>query len=492
MVSVQELLDKGILIDSELMEKGISEELLARAVEVYGDDLLMIDQELLDSLEKDEVNPNKTKLPPNDFCKGNVDIIWSYDTPSKKRTYNDFVVALNNRFREIERMLKSRQEFTSTVSIGRIRAKSEKEPVSFIGMVLDKQETPNGHIIFTLEDMTGSVKALVSKNKSDLLEYAKDVQLDEVLGFTGTGGGDIVFIESIVPPDVPLTKEFKKSPVDETLVVIGDPHFGSKVFMKKEFERFLLWINGKAGNEEQRALAKKVNYIVITGDLVEGVGIYPGQEEDLEIEDITKQYEECARYLRQIPEHIHLVLFPGNHDAGRLSEPQEPLSRTYAKALWDLPNTTIVSNPSMVRIGRTETFPGFDVLCYHGGSFIYYSDNIPSIRAAGGQKRVDLIMKHLLQRRHLASTHNAALTIPDPERDYLLIRDVPDFFLTGHIHRTTVANYRNVTMVNSSCWTDTTEDQIKRGLEPQPARLIMIDLKTRGSKIMSFKKNDKT
>ena len=208
----------------------------------------------------------------------------------------------------------------------------------------------------------------------------------------------------------------------------------------------------------------------------------------MEIEDIRDQYTEFARYLKMIPEEKEVIVFTGNHDAGRLSEPQEPLMREYAAPVYEIPNVTIVSNPAVVNIAATKHFPGFDCLLYHGGSFIYYSDNIPSIRQAGGQKRVDLIMKYLLQRRHLAPTHNAALTIPTLDRDWLLIDRVPDFFVSGHIHRVSVANYRNVTMVNAGCWTETTEDQVKRGLEPQPSKLVLVNLKTRAAKVMNFRR----
>ena len=176
----------------------------------------------------------------------------------------------------------------------------------------------------------------------------------------------------------------------------------------------------------------------------------------------------------------------GNHDAGRLSEPQERPFKDMAEAIWAMPNITIVSNPAQVNVGAKDDFPGFDFLLYHGGSLIYYSENVPSIREAGGQKRSDLIMKFLLQRRHLAPTHKSTLYLPDSEEDFLLIDAVPDFFITGHIHRSSVSSYRNVTLVNASCWTETTDDQIKRGLEPLPARIPIINLKTRDVKIMNF------
>jgi DNA polymerase II small subunit len=438
----------------------------------------MIDEDLLVELKED--------VPAEKASK--VKVVWSYDEPAEKRTYDSFVKSLQLRFKSMERILKGRQELSTVTSITRIRSKNDREQASLIAMVLDKQETANGNIMFTLEDMSGQIKALVNKSKQDIFAMAKDVQLDEILGFTGMGAGEIIFIDNIILPDIPLTKELKKAPIEEYAIFIGDPHFGSNVFLEDDFKRFLLWINGKSGNDEQKALANKVKYVFVTGDLIEGVGVYPGQEHDLAVQDITEQYELTAEYLRQIPQDKELIIFTGNHDAGRLSEPQEPMMRDYAHALYDLPNVTIVSNPAMVNIAATDHFPGFDCLLYHGGSFIYYADSIPSIRQAGGQKRSDLIMKHLLQRRHLASTHNAAMTIPTTDKDWLLIDHVPDFFITGHIHRIAVANYRNVTCVNAGCWTEVTEDQIKRGLEPQPGKLVLINLRTRGVKVMNFKK----
>jgi len=137
-------------------------------------------------------------------------------------------------------------------------------------------------------------------------------------------------------------------------------------------------------------------------------------------------------------------------------------------------------------LGATKDFSGFDILVYHGYSLIYYADNVESIRLSGGQKRPDLIMKFLLQRRHLAPAHASTQYLPIAERDPLVISKVPDFFITGHIHRMSASNYRNVTLLNCSCWTEMSEDQEKRGLEPQPGRVPIINLKTREVKVMNF------
>ena len=95
-------------------------------------------------------------------------------------------------------------------------------------------------------------------------------------------------------------------------------------------------------------------------------GIYPGQEEELLEKDIGKQYDLFAGYIKRIPQDIPIIICPGNHDAMRLAEPQLAIYPDIAKLLYELPNVIMVSSPSVINIGSTETFSGFDVLMYHG------------------------------------------------------------------------------------------------------------------------------
>ena len=417
---------------------------------------------------------------------GRISIINSYEKTPNKRSVQDFVRHFNVRFKKIENMLKNRAELSGLTGIGKLKGKNDKDKISIIGMVLEKNETKNGHIILKLEDLSGITAVLVHKDNKELLDIAKDLTLDEIIGVVGQSGGDIIFSSAIIHPDIPLSKELKKSPLDNYAVFLGDMHFGSKEFLKKEFTKFLLWINGKLGTLDQRKMAKKVKYVFIVGDLIEGAGIYPGQENDLEIQSVRGQYEKMSYYLSKIPKHMKIIICPGNHDVGRIAEPQLPLDKEYSKSVWDLPNVILVSNPATVSIDVTENFSGIDVLMYHGYSMIYYSDAIESIRAAGGQKVSDDIMIYLLKRRHLAPTHGSTLYIPDIHEDAAVIDPIPDIFATGHIHRAQSKKYRNVTCISSSCWTQITEDQEKRGLEPQPARAIIVSLKTREVKIMNF------
>ena len=123
---------------------------------------------------------------------------------------------------------------------------------------------------------------------------------------------------------------------------------------------------------------------------------------------------------------------------------------------------------------------------YHGYSFDYFVANVDDIRNKGGYDRADLIMKFLLKRRHLAPTHTSTLYIPDTEHDPLVIDKVPDFFITGHIHKSIAANYKNITLISGSCWQAKTAFQEKVGHNPEPGRVPIVNLKTREIKILNF------
>ena len=415
-----------------------------------------------------------------------VKIVLSYEGVSKKREVSDFVNYFNKRLYAIEKILKNRQELENPISISRALNKRDKENVSIIGIIRDKQLTKNNNYILQLEDFTGTIKAIATKNKTELFNMAKNVLLDEVIGVTGVNDNKVIFINNIFLPEVPLNKEFKKSDDEAYAIFLSDLHVGSKNFLSKEFGKFLNWINLNSGNEEQREIAKRVKYLFIAGDLVDGVGVYPGQEEELALKDIYEQYRECARLLKQIPLYVKIIVCPGNHDAVRIAEPQPPLYKDFAQPIWELKNIVVVSNPAYVNIHSSKNFSGFDVLLYHGYSFDYYVSNVDSIRSQGGYDRADLIMKFLLQRRHLAPTHASTLYIPDQQQDPLVIEKIPDFFATGHIHKASVSNYRNVTMICGSCWQSKTAFQEKVGHHPEPCKVPVVDLKTRKIKILRF------
>lgn len=484
-------LKNGVLISSELLREIDDYEHIARICDLLKSKLdkenLVVDLDLFKLISQTRENSKQTtEIDGAGQREQKVRVVFSYKEEPKKREAQDFVDCFNNRYKALEVILKQHIELRNTISINKLVNKKEKENISLIGIVTDKQTTKNGNILLVIEDPTGIKRIIVNKSKPTLFNEAKDIVHDEVIGVAGVSSDNIVFANNIIWPDTPANKELKKAGEEKYALFLSDLHVGSSKFLPDDFEKFLKWINGEMGNEQQRHIAKNVEYIFIAGDLVDGVGIYPEQDKELATKDIFQQYKECADLLKQIPQYIPLIICPGNHDALRISEPQPPLSKDFAKPLYEMNNTIMVSNPSLINIHSSDGFNGFEVLMYHGYSFDYYVAEVDSLRMNGGYDRADLIMKFLLKRRHLAPSHLSTLYIPDTKKDPLVIEKVPDFFLSGHIHKSVTANYHNTTLICGSCWQSKTLFQEKVGHNPEPSRVPIINLQTRDVKILKF------
>src|SRR5207253_35834 len=61
-------------------------------------------------------------------------------------------------------------------------------------------------------------------------------------------------------------------------------------------------------------------------------------------------------------------------------------------------------------------------------------------------------MKAMLRLRHLAPIYGGKTPIAPEAEDHLIIDEIPDIFVTGHVHAVGVDQYRGVVLVNSSTW----------------------------------------
>ncbi len=443
--------------------------------------------ELNDSIQQ-EIN-NKEQLQEKKI-KNDISVIKVYKEKSKKREVQDFVGYYTSRYNTLKKILLQRQELQNAISINRLQSKNNSEEVTAIGIVSSKTKTKNGNIILELEDTTGKINAIISNNKKEIHVIANDVCLDSVIGIKGSIRNKTIFVNNITIPDIPMN-EVNKSDEEVYAVFTSDIHVGLNLFYEEDFLKFIDWLNIDNGNDRHKEIASKVKYLFIVGDLVDGVGIYPDQEKDLVIKDVYEQYERCAFLLNKIRKNINIIICGGNHDALRLSEPQPVLDKEIAKPIWDLPNVTIITNPGMVNLCSNGINKGINVLLYHGYSFQYFADNVESIRLNGGMDRPDLIMKYLLQFRHLAPTHTSTLFVADPNEDALVIDIIPDIFVSGHVHRTIAQNYKNVTIIGSGCWVGKTTFQEKVGINPDPGKVVLVNLKTRDVKILNFREDER-
>jgi DNA polymerase II small subunit len=234
---------------------------------------------------------------------------------------NDLNKYFNDRYTKLKKIIQENPEFKKITDLK--NTKTNIENLTSIGIVNSINNTKNGHRIIEIEDPTGTGTVLVLKDLEDLYESSMTLVKDEVIGVSGSSNGTLIRADDIVHPGIQRRIVDKK--MDFSIVFISDVHIGSKMFDEKAFNRFIKWINGNYGDEKQQDLANDVKYLVIGGDLVDGIGVYPNQEKELKIKDIYEQYEEAARLLGDVTD-IPIILSPGNHDATRLAEPQPAIT----------------------------------------------------------------------------------------------------------------------------------------------------------------------
>jgi len=413
---------------------------------------------------------NKIEFSPN------VKIVSTSPDFSKSFEVSDFVNYFRGRFDEMRNVLQEHSELDKLVSINKLSGNNEK--ISLIGIVYDKRITKNKNIILEIEDLTGRIKILINQNKPELYELAEKITLDSVLGFKGSGNKDILFCNEIIFPDCAL-HERKKSPNEEFVLFIGDLHYGSKRFLRESFSKFINYLN----SDDSEAI--KIKYLFIAGDIITGVGNYPNQEPDLEIIDLEEQFIGVAELLSKIRKDIKIIISPGNHDCIRLMEPQPIFDEKFAWPLYELENVILTKNPSTINIGATENFSGFNVLNYHGFSYFYYAKTLSHLIKQKAANKPELIMSYLLMNRHLAPTHTSVQYAPT-EKDNHFIREIPDIFVSGHVHKSAVSYYNNILIVSVSCWEAMTPYMEKMGSIPDFCKVPMVNLKTRAVKILDF------
>jgi len=433
--------------------------------------ILVFDEKLPQNNKKEEFFLNRNNH--------GINLLKIYQNQPKKIEVNDFVKNFRNRFNTLKNFLQERTELENLASISRIE---NNKIFSLIAIVYDKKVTKNDNILLELEDLTGKVTAIVNKNRLDVYEKSKEIILDEVIGLKCSGSRDMVFVNDIVFPDIKLLEK-KKSNKEELVAFTSDVHVGSDKFLEKNFLKFISWLNGKEGSEKQKEEALKVKYLFITGDSVDGVGVYPGQETQLDIIDVRDQYKKLAELLLMIRNDVKIILCPGQHDAVRVAEPQPIIGETYGGALYNLDNLYLVTNPSLIEVG---TDVKFKVLMYHGASMHGIINSIDNLRMNRAHDYPTQIVKYMLKKRHLAPTHSLVTYTPLENEDALLIKEIPDIVATGDLHRPEISDYNGILLFSGSCWQSITPFEEKVGNNPDPCKVPILNLQTREVKMLDF------
>ncbi len=399
--------------------------------------------------------------------------------------YDDFYDLTLDKYNKLRNLMRKRPEMKAATNISNIFRLSRNFEISTLGLVNDIYQSKNGNYIITLEDITGTINVLM-RNVSENVDYIKTIERtvkDQLLYVDGVynpgeqGKTGIIFANTISKIDIPTDYKPNISEEPVSAALISDLHIGSKEFEEKLFTKFLNFINGKINKKNYREIASKVKYIIINGDLVDGIGVYPNQQEDLTISDIFKQYNFAAELLSNIPEYIKIFYVAGNHEPVRNAIPRPAVPKKYSQELLNL-GVKCLGNPSLIRTHNVNT------LIYHGESM---HDMNMIIHGLDNNNPVET-MKELLICRHLAPVYGEKTQIAPVDNDWLVIDKIPDIFHTGHIHINGIGRYRNVSLINSGCFQAQTDFMRSFGISPTPGITPIIELDTLNVLPLDFKK----
>ena len=391
-------------------------------------------------------------------------------------TIGDMVNLFSERFEYLHKVISKDLGFKRTYKIAELNKQKmafKNRPCNVIGIIVDIRRTKSGGRMVELEDKTGRITVFVRKEDP----AAGTLLLDDVIGVTGkfSEDGRMFWTDRVQYPEV-LPNNQNKGGLDFDPVSIAfasDIHMGSTKFLEKDWDRMMEWMNS------EHHVAKNIKYFVLSGDIVDGVGVYPGHERNITMLDVYDQYEFCARKLDELPEHITPIILPGNHDAVRPAEPQPQLEPLIQQRF----NSAVhVGNPARIDLS------GIDVLSYHGKGI---DDMVPRMAHVTYERPAEA-MKEMLKKRHLAPMWGERNALSPEEEDQMLIREQPDVFVTGHTHAHQMEWYRGIPLVVSSTFQGETDFMQMLGYKPKMGLLSVYNIQNREMKAFNFHEEEET
>jgi len=365
----------------------------------------------------------------------------------------------SSRFNKLKRIISDRPESRMLKSIASVKTVKLEDDMYVCGLVTTRNSERNITKL-VLEDPSGSFEGIVFD--AELQKTADTLLTDQFVMARINLGKNLGFIiKDLILPDIP-EQMVNKSETEAYAVFLSDLHIGSKYFMEEEFTEFVSWLSSPD------PVARKIRFVLIGGDIVDGVGIYPNQNKELVCQTIEEQLKKVEDLIDKIPKNVKIIIMPGNHDPGRRALPQPAIPKKYNSGLWERENVVMVGNPSVVSLN------GVKVMMFHGQSI----DDIVKTTPGLSYDKPTNVMKHLLRARHLSPIYGSQTPIAPEMQDLLVIEDVPDIFHVGHVHRAELDMYKGILLVNSGSWQKQTPFQASVGMIPNPGIAIMVNLKT--------------
>lgn len=383
--------------------------------------------------------------------------------PTSKITSGEGVKGYNalfsSRFNKLKRIISDRPESKMLKSAASVKTVKSDDDIYVCGLVSTRNSERNITKLI-LEDPSGSFEGIIFDN--ELQKTANTLLMDQfVMARISLGKNSGYIIKDLILPDIPDQAK-NKSESEAYAVFLSDLHIGSKYFMEDEFSEFVSWLSSPD------PVARKIRFVLIGGDVVDGVGIYPNQDKELVCQTIQEQLKKVEELIDKIPKNVKIIIMPGNHDPGRRALPQPAIPKKYNSGLWERENVVMVGNPAFVSLN------GVKIMMFHGQSI----DDIVKTTPGLSYDKPTNVMRHLLRARHLSPIYGSQTPIAPETEDLLVIEDIPDIFHVGHVHRAELDMYKGILLVNSGSWQKQTPFQASVGMTPNPGIAIMVNLKT--------------
>ena len=383
--------------------------------------------------------------------------------PTLKITTGEGVKGYNalfsSRFNKLKRIISDRPESRMLKSIASAKTIKSEDDMYVCGLVTTRS-TERNITKLVLEDPSGSFEGIIFD--AELQKTAGTLLSDQfIMARIGFGKNTGFIIKDLISPDIP-DQASNRSETETYAAFLSDLHIGSKYFMEEEFSEFVLWLSSPD------PIARKIRFVLICGDLVDGVGIYPNQDKELVCQTIEEQLKKVEGLLSKIPNYIKIFIMPGNHDPGRRALPQPAIPKKYNSGLWEKENVFMVGNPAVISLNEVK------VMMFHGQSI----DDIVKTTPGLSYDKPTNVMKHLLRARHLSPIYGSQTPIAPEMEDLMVIDEIPDIFHVGHVHRAEVDMYKGILLLNSGSWQKQTPFQASVGMTPNPGITLIVNLKT--------------
>ena len=428
-------------------------------------------------ISQEEQDINQIVLQPTSRVTVRLDI------PEKTSSKPDFLAfrkLFQNRFEQLFNIFL--ENFKSSEPILKRRIGGEEVPKYksgiLIGMVQDTRVLHTNKFIIQLEDLQTEIitNCVMVQDSPSFPEY-RDILRDTLIGISGVlpknfKEGDITAFwgkDVIRPGFSPIT--FNPTSNPHKILFIADLHYGSKYFSRSIFAKLIKFLTLQDLDPMYEKIAEEIKTIIIAGDLVDGVGRFSNQKEQITSHSYQSQYEGLATILRDIPSHIQIFIIPGEHDATQTALPQPAIDRQISKDLLAIPNLTSHGNP--LRLSLED----ISMLIFHGqGNFELFQKHFQKTLV-----KPTVAIKQLLEYRHLYPEYGSYNPLAPFNKDYLVIDEIPNVIVSGHLHHAYFEEYKGIKII--TCGTFQRENQKSAQLEGKVSLGVIPILDTVSGKV---------